>query len=422
MSSLADTLLAEIAAGADEWIGLLQDFVRTPTPNPPGDTRSGTARLAAFLAARGLEHRLIAPQPEMPNLVAQFDAARPGRHLVLNGHIDVFPASGPARWKHGDPWSGTIDDGRLYGRGVADMKCGTTASLITYALLHKHRDRLAGRLSLTCVSDEETGGRWGAGYLFAHHPEYVRGDCCLNGEPSSAYTVRWGEKLPLWLAFTVKTRGAHGAYVHMSESASLIALDLMERLEAVTELQPRPPPEIADNLVNPQVRTALDRSMGAGAADLLGRVTLNIGVVRGGLKLNMIPSECRVEADIRIPFGLSKAQVLDCIRAILRDFPQVKMAEESIAEETHANWCDPEGEMLHLIQRHAEQVCGIRPVPIATLALTDARWWRNAGIPAYIYGCAPDGMASHDERVSLEEFLNVIRVHALSAAAYLGGA
>ena len=69
-----------------------------------------------------------------------------------------------------------------------------------------------------------------------------------------------------------------------------------------------------------------------------------------------------------------------------------------------------------------DQFKGIKPVPIATLALTDARWWRNAGIPAYIYGCAPDGMASHDERVRLEEFLNVIRVHVLSAAAYLGGA
>ena len=248
------------------------------------------------------------------------------------------------------------------------------------------------------------------------------GDCCLNGEPSSAYTVRWGEKLPLWLVFTVKTRGAHGAYVHMSESASLIALSLMERLEAVTGLQPKPPPEIARNLANPEVRAALDRSMGAGAADLLGRVTLNIGVVRGGLKLNMIPSECRVEADIRIPFGLSKAQVLDCIKDILRDFPQVTMAEESIETETRANWCDPDGEMLKLIQRHAEQVRGIKPVPIATLALTDARWWRNAGIPAYIYGCAPDGMASHDERVSLDEFLNVVRVHVLSAAAYLEGA
>jgi succinyl-diaminopimelate desuccinylase len=420
MSGLAEILLAEIDAGTDEWVRLLQEFVRKPTPNPPGDTRAGTEHLASFLAARGLEHRLIAPLPEAPNLVAQFDAARPGRHLVLNGHIDVFPAGDAGRWKH-DPWSGAIEDGRLYGRGVADMKCGTTSSVITYALLHGHRDRLAGKLSLTCVSDEETGGRWGAGYLFAHHPEYVRGDCCLNGEPSSAHTVRWGEKLPLWLAFTVKTRGAHGAYIHMSESASLIALDLMERLEAVTRLQPDPPTEIARNLSDPEVRAALDRSMGKGAADLLGKVSLNIGVVEGGLKTNMIPSECRVEADIRIPFGLSKADVLACVHEILRDFPQVSVAEESVESETHANWCDPDGEMLRIIQGNALKVCGIKPVPIATLALTDTRWWRNAGIPAYIYGCAPDGMASHDESVSLEEFLHVLRVHVLSAAAYLGG-
>jgi succinyl-diaminopimelate desuccinylase len=420
MSGLAEILLAEIDAGADEWVRLLQEFVRKPTPNPPGDTRAGTAHLAGFLAARGIEHRLIAPLPEAPNLVAQFEAARPGRHLVLNGHIDVFPAGDAGRWKH-DPWSGAIEDGRLYGRGVADMKCGTTSSVVTYALLHKHRDRLAGRLSLTCVSDEETGGRWGAGYLFAHHPEYVLGDCCLNGEPSSAHTVRWGEKLPLWLAFTVKTRGAHGAYIHMTESASLIALDLMERLEAVTRLQPDPPPEIARNLSDPEVQAALDRSMGKGAADLLGKVSLNIGVVEGGLKTNMIPSECRVEADIRIPFGLSKAEVLACVHEILRDFPQVSVAEESVESETHANWCDPEGEMLRIIQGNALKVRGIKPVPIATLALTDTRWWRNAGIPAYIYGCAPDGMASHDESVSLEEFLHVLRVHVLSAAAYLGG-
>jgi succinyl-diaminopimelate desuccinylase len=162
--------------------------------------------------------------------------------------------------------------------------------------------------------------------------------------------------------------------------------------------------------------------MGAGAADLLERVTLNVGVMEGGLKTNMIPSECRVEADIRIPFGISKAQVWSKVQAILEEFPQVTVVEESIAEETDANWCDPNGEMLRIIQENAVRVCGVKPVPIATLALTDARWWRNAGIPAYIYGCAPDGMASHDERVRIDEFLDVLRVHALSACAYLGAA
>lgn len=421
MSDLAKILLEEIEAGRDEWIALLQGFVRAPTPNPPGDTVAGAAHLGAFLSAHGLDYRTIAPLPHAPNIVAQFETARPGRHLVLNGHIDVFPAGDASRWKHG-PWSGVIENGRLYGRGVADMKCGTSCSVIAYTLLHRHRDRLGGKLSLTCVSDEETGGRWGAGYLFAHHPEYVKGDCCLNGEPSSKFNVRWGEKMPLWLVFTIRTRGAHGAYVHMSESASLVAIALMERLEELTTLEPDLPPEIRRNFARPEVRAALDRSMGAGAADIVGRVTVNIGVVDGGQKVNMIPSECRVEADIRIPFGLTKAQVFDRLHGILRDFPQVTVKEESIETETQANWCDPEGEMLKIIQRTARAVRGVEPVPIATLGLTDARWWRNAGIPAYVYGCSPEGMARPDEAVEIEEFLDVLRVHVLSAAAYLEAA
>ena len=60
---------------------------------------------------------------------------------------------------------------------------------------------------MTAVSDEETFGPWGARYLMEHHPE-VHGDCCLNGEPSSPYSIRFGEKGPLWIKFTVRTAGA----------------------------------------------------------------------------------------------------------------------------------------------------------------------------------------------------------------------
>jgi succinyl-diaminopimelate desuccinylase len=419
VTALTDTLLAEIDAAAPDLVDFLQGFVRTPTPNPPGDTRAGATYLARFLDARGLAHRIIAPQPTMPNVLASFDAPRPGRHLVLNGHIDVFPGGEDARWRHGSPWSGAVEGGRLYGRGTADMKCGTAASIIAYALLHAHRELLAGRLTLTATSDEETGGYWGAGYLFREHPEAVRGDCCLNGEPSTAHTVRYGEKAPLWLNFTVRTRGAHGAYVHLSGSATKIATDLMERLEAVTALKPDMPEAVARNLADLVVRRALDEGLGRGAADLVGQVSLNIGMLEGGLKTNMIPSECRVAADIRLPVGVPKALVWEVVRTILQDFPQVTVEEESPPEETGANWCDPEGEMLRIIQDTAERVRGIRPAPVITLAATDARFWRNAGIPAYIYGCAFDRVGTYDESISLEEFLRVVRVHTLAAATYL---
>ena len=419
MNLIADDLLRDIAEAVEALVRLLQGFVQVPTANPPGDTRAGAEYLQSFLRERGLPFRVVAPMPEMPNLIGSFACAHPGPHLVLNGHIDVFPPGDAQRWKHSGPWSGAIEDGRLYGRGTTDMKCGTIASCIVYALLHKHRDRLGGRVTLTAVSDEETGGRWGTGYLFAHHADEVRGDCCLNGEPSSPWTVRYGEKSPMWLVFTVRTRGAHGAYVHMSESATKIAIRLIERLESVTEIAPDTPPPVARNLADPAVRAALESGLGAGAASLVDRVTLNIGMVEGGMKTNMIPSACRVEADIRLPVGVTKQRVWDTVRPILAEFPQVTVEEESDPHVQGPAWCDPDGEMLRLIQDAAQQVTGIRPLPVITLAGTDARFWRQNGIPAYVYGCAPDRMGTYDESVSLTGFLDVVRVHALAAAAYL---
>jgi succinyl-diaminopimelate desuccinylase len=416
--SLAEVLLAEIDACRDELIAFLTGFVQVPTANPPGDTRAGAAYLETFLRGRDLPCRVIAPMVEMPNLLASFDTGRRGRHLVLNGHIDVFPPGRDERWRHGGPWSGAIENGRLYGRGTADMKCGTAASCIAYALLARHQDQLAGRLTLTAVSDEETGGKWGTGYLIEHHRAEVAGDCCLNGEPSSSHTVRYGEKAPLWLVFTAKARGAHGAYVHMTASATKIITRLMAELEQLTEIEPQMPPVVARNLADPAVRQALDEGLGKGAADLVPRVSVNVGMIEGGLKTNMIPSSCRLEADIRLPVGVTQERVRTAVSRILEDFPEVTVEEVSNPQH-EANWCDPDGEMLGLIQEIAKRVTGVRPVPVVTLALTDARFWRLAGIPAYIYGCSPDRMGTYDESVGIEEFLNVVRVHTLAAAAYL---
>ena len=74
------------------------------------------------------------------------------------------------------------------------MKCGTSASIWTYIYLHRLREELGGRLTLTCVSDEETGGTWGAKWLVENFPEEFRGDCMLNGEPSVPTMLRFGEK------------------------------------------------------------------------------------------------------------------------------------------------------------------------------------------------------------------------------------
>lgn len=75
---------------------------------------------------------------------------------MFNGHLDVMPAGNEQGWTD-DPWSGKISDGKVWGRGTADMKCGVTASLFAFIYLTRMKDKLNGILSLTLVSDEETG-------------------------------------------------------------------------------------------------------------------------------------------------------------------------------------------------------------------------------------------------------------------------
>src|SRR5262249_8667373 len=228
---------------------------------------------------------------DKPNVVAHLHGARPGRHLVLNGHVDVFPTA-PAEPGARDPWSGAVEDGRIYGRGIADMKCGTTASIFTFAYLAQLKSELKRRLTLPCVADEGPGGRWGTRWLMENHPDEVLGDCCLNGEPSGITTVRFGEKGTLRLALTARTAGAHGAYTHLSPSATKIIGNLMGEVEALEAMRPNAPDNVVRALASPEVARAIDTSLGAGAAEVVQRLTVNVGVVKGGLKVNMLPGEC----------------------------------------------------------------------------------------------------------------------------------
>ena len=417
MTDARRALLQRIDADRDRLVGFLQAFTRVDTANPPGDTRAGAAFIAEFLDRAGLAHRRIAPQETMPNLVASTRFPHPGRHLVLNGHIDVFPAGDRARWTHG-PLSGAIVDGRVHGLGTVDMKCGTTASIFTYAYLSGLGRELGGALTLTLVSDEETGGRWGSGYLVEHHGDLVLGDCVLNGEPSSPYTIRFGEKAMFWLKLSVRTPGGHSAYPHVSKSANRIAAALVRDLEALEALVPATPDKVARALAGPDVRAGAERGLGAGAAELLQKVTLNIGVMRGGVKVNMLPAACEIEADLRLPVGVDRDEVRRTIERIVARHPEASW-EEGASQRVNATWSDPEHPMIGHLQDNVLALRGFRPPAIISLGGTDCRFWRAAGTPAYVYGPSPAGMGAPNESVAIDEFLHVVRTHTLSAFDYL---
>jgi succinyl-diaminopimelate desuccinylase len=412
MNERKRALLERVDRDRELLIEFLRGFIRCPSPNPPGDTRRAARHVLDLFDAREIAHRVITPNEEMPNIVASFEGANPGRHLALNGHIDVFPTGDGTGWTK-DPWGAEIANGRIYGRGACDMKSGTTASIFTFLYLHEIRGELCGRLTLSAVSDEETFGPWGARYLFEHHPEII-GDCCLNGEPTSMDTFRFGEKGPLWLRFTVATHGGHGAYTHRSKSATGIAAAVIGELVAIQSLQaPR-----AGNLATVLDASSeiTDRAWGVGAASNLRRVTVNPGLVRGGVKVNMVAAQCIFEVDFRLPNGLEDRHVLARVDEIVAKHPEVSY--ETIIYNP-PSWSPPDAEMAEYVRANVRAISGVDPVPVVSLGGTDARLWRYCDVPAIVYGPSPIEMGGVDEFVAIEEFIHVIKTHLCSAYDYM---
>ena len=106
----------------------------------------------------------------------------------------------------------------------------------------------------------------------------------------------------------MKTRGAHGAYVHLTGSASRIAAQIVTELATLEAIEAPISPELTP--LTEAARVEIDRTLGDGAADIIGRVTVNVGRMEAGLKVNMIPSECRLEIDIRLPLGVERDLVM----------------------------------------------------------------------------------------------------------------
>lgn len=125
----------------------------------------------------------------------------------------------------------------------------------------------------------------------------------------------------LWLAFTVKTPGAHGAYTHVSPSATKIAARLIVELEALCDIQ-MPAPEQVETVLRRNAEF-IDQAQGEGAAETLRKITVNIGVIEGGLKVNMVPGTCALQVDIRIPIGLDKESVMTEVQKIVSRHPEV---------------------------------------------------------------------------------------------------
>jgi succinyl-diaminopimelate desuccinylase len=169
---------------------------------------------------------------------------------------------------------------------------------------------------------------------------------------------------------------------------------------------------------DPAIAGQVDEGCGIGHSAAIPEITISLGRISGGLKMNMIPGECRLEVDLRLPIGLTKEEVRPHVARLMAQFPDAEW-EEISSPEHMPNWSDPDGEMMQILQRTVGDQGRKRPVPVITLGTTDTRLWRFAGMPAYVYGLTPETMAAANENVRVDEFLHVLRVHTLAAARYL---
>ncbi len=264
-----DEILKRIDERQDEWLRLLGDLVRRPSENPPGDTRAAADCLVEYLTRTGHPPEVVEPQPGMVNVVAATDRG-PGRSMILNGHLDTFPVGDRSGWER-DPFSGEVADGKVFGRGVSDMKAGTAASLIAFCLLSELRDAWKGRLTFAAVADEETMGPWGANYLVDHHPR-LRADAVLIGEPSTPSTVRFGEKGMVWFTLTARGQMGHSAYPHHGWNA---IFEIGEALGELREMETMawPVPEEFLRRID-EARAPTTAMLGGGTTDILSSVTV----------------------------------------------------------------------------------------------------------------------------------------------------
>jgi acetylornithine deacetylase/succinyl-diaminopimelate desuccinylase-like protein len=406
-------IIGRIAESTSDLVALTRALVAAPSPNPPGDVAAAAAVALAFLhKIAGAEVARFESAPGIVNVVARIAGARPGRRLVFNGHLDTFPVGEDLGWTV-PPFGGVEADGRLYGRGVSDMKGGIAASLIAARALAEQRASWPGEIVIALAGDEENMGSLGTRWLLDNVP-HARGDAMICGDVGSPQIVRFGEKGLLWIDIEAAGSPAHGAHVHKGINAIdrlRAALDTLKRAETIAVAAP---PRVTAAIA--AAKHVSEPLSGAGEADTLQRVTVNIGTIAGGTSANLVPASASAKADIRLPIGVSTATVEMKLREWLGAIDGVTWR---VIRRYEPRYTDPDHAIVRCVTDAASAILGERPVANMRVGASDARLYRMDGIPSVVFGCTPFNMGGPNENILVEELIAVAKVHALAAFDFL---
>ena len=381
--------------------------VNDGTPGSGQEYRNADA-LEDYLAGVGLGFERYVSGPERVSLITRIEGRDPSAPtLLLMGHTDVVPAN-PRAWQR-DPFGAEVVDGIVWGRGATDMLHLTATMAVAVRRLAARDFRPRGTLIYLAVADEEAFGTYGAGYLTAHHPDAIRADYVITesgGVPvptrsGPVFPVTIGEKGVNWLRIIVGGTAGHGSMPFRTDNALVTAAEVIRRIAAY---QPRPtildvwrryleaidlPAETvaalsdADRVLDAAGR--MDHVGFARTAHACTHTTFSPNMIRGGVKVNMVPDHVAIEVDIRALPGVMPSDVDHMLSEVLGDLRDHVLIEAPCAEPGSMSPFDtPLAESLGRVT--AALVPGSRIAPRLMVGATDARYFRWNGVPAYGFG------------------------------------
>jgi succinyl-diaminopimelate desuccinylase len=382
----------EIDAEREVLVDLCARLVAAPSASPPGRTVEVAQIVEKFLNQAGIETERVAQEADAPNVIGHVGEGR-GRHVVFNAHMDTMQPGEESRWTV-PILKLTRKDGRLYGLGMGNMKGALAAMCVASAVLTRHRKNLPGRFTMTAVCDEVMFGERGAVHLLKARPD-VHGEFLISGEGPGYMQLAPAEKGLLWLDIEVSGDGGHASRALTGQTAVAKLSKVLSAIDTVNDVYARIPQEISGI-------TGGDENVGL-------RVSLNAGTIAAGGVRSLIATKARAEIDVRLPPGVSGKEVEERVRKEVAGDPTISIVR---TKGWDANWTALSNPIVAQLASAATMVRGRPPQFVVRLPGSDARRWRELGVPAACYGPQPTLSAGVDDYANEQDVLDCAKVYA----------
>ena len=353
---------------------LTSELVKFKTINPKGESENFydcVKFISEYFSQNGFSAEIKEFEKGWPTIIVKNN--KDGKSILLNGHYDVVPIGDITKWKY-DPFSGKIVDNKVFGRGSTDMKGGLAVLINTFI---KVADKIDYNLIFTAVPDEETGGQKGSKYLAQlFSPDFV-----IVGEPTQGL-INIGEKGLLQVKIIQKGKSAHGSMPSLGENAIMKLVNDLVSLQKIQEIKINIPQEVEEGS---QTLSNINPLLG----NELKRISFNPGVIKGGIKVNVVPDLAEAEIDMRIPPGISSEKALASVKELIKgDLEILDISEPSYSK---GNYIDKFKEIVNA-------------KTFLTTYATDGRYFRYKEIQTIAYGPGElNQLHSYNEYVKIDD-------------------